>query len=61
MILLRAIIPKFSDIFVHDSYTVRRHFEKCYSHWAARDYHLRDGLLRPIRLQEMLWSPQNLC
>ena len=52
--MLRAIIPKFSDIFVHDTNTVRCHFEKCYSHWAASDYNLRDGLHRPIRLQEVL-------
>ena len=32
--------PLFSNIFVHDSYTVRRHFEN-YSHWAAIGYHLR--------------------
>ncbi len=35
-------------------------FEKCYSYWAASDYHLRDGLRRPIRLQEMSTSPQNI-
>ena len=33
--ILHAIVPKFPDIFVHDSYTVRRHFEKFYNHWAA--------------------------
>ena len=27
---------------------------------AASDYHLRVGLRRQIRLQKMLWSPQNL-
>ncbi len=48
------------NIVVHDSYTVRRHFERCYSPWTASDYHLRVGLRRPIRLQEMLYSPQNL-
>ena len=26
--LLHAIVHKFPNIFVHDSYTVRRHFEK---------------------------------
>jgi hypothetical protein len=35
---------------------LRHHFEKCYSHWTASDYHLRDGLRPPIRLQEMLQS-----
>ena len=48
------IVPKFPNIFVHDSYTVWRHFEKCYSHWVVSEYHLRIGLRRPIRLQEML-------
>ena len=43
-----------SNIFVHDSYTARRHFQKCYSHWYDSDYHLRVRLRRPIRLQEML-------
>ncbi len=47
-------VPKFSVFLTHDSYTVRRHSEKCSSHWAANDYHLRDVLRRPIRLQEML-------
>ena len=57
---LWAIIPKFSDIFVHDKlYGNAPIFEKCYSYWAASDYHLRDGLRRPIRLQEMSSSPQN--
>ncbi len=49
-------IHKFPNVFVHDSYTVykARYFEKCYYHWAASDYHLRVGLRRLIRLEEML-------
>ncbi len=27
---LHSIVPNFPNIVVHDSYTVRRHFEKCY-------------------------------
>ncbi len=42
--LFHAVVNKFPNIFVHDSYTVR----------AASDYHLRVGLCRLIRLQEML-------
>ncbi len=53
--LLRAIVHKFPNIIIHDSYTVKRHFEKkCYSYWTPSKYHLRVGLRRPIRLQEML-------
>ena len=48
---LHAIVPKFPD----HSYAVSRHFEKCYSHWAAsNDYHVRVGRRQTIRLQEML-------
>ena len=38
--LLHAIIHKFPYIAVHDSYIVSRHFEKCYSHWAASVFHI---------------------
>ena len=56
--LLHAIVPEFPDIVVHDSYTVSRHFEKkCCAYWPASNNHLRFGLRRPIRLQEMLQSP----
>ncbi len=52
--LLHVIVPKFRDIVVHGSYTVRRYFEKNYSCWAASNHHVRVGVRRPIRLQEIL-------
>ncbi len=39
--LLHGIAPKFPNIVVRDSYMVSRHFETCYSHWAASNDHLR--------------------
>ncbi len=53
---LHAIVHKFPNIFAHNSCTVRRYFEKCYSHWAASDYYLRVRLRRPIILQEIVTS-----
>ena len=54
--LLRAIVPKFPNIFVHDNCTVSSlctDLEKCYSHWAS-EYRVKVGLSQPIRLQEVL-------
>jgi hypothetical protein len=43
--LLHAIIPKFPNIFVDDSYCVRPNFEKSVpSQWAVSDYHFRVSL-----------------
>ncbi len=37
--LSHAIVHKFFNTFIHYRHTLRRHFEKCYSHWADSDYH----------------------
>ncbi len=47
---LHDIAHTFPNIFAHDSYTIRRHFEKCYSHQAAIDNHLRVQLHRPMQI-----------
>ncbi len=54
--LLHVIVPKFPNIFVHDSYTVRRAIMKnvIVTGQPCSGYHVRVGLRRPIRLEEML-------